>query len=89
MKRSPTLNGRRSPTLNGRMEAIASGVRGRLEERTGFSRRLTDETVNIARALGVADRDIEKWVNQRQKLLAREEERMRGIKSILGKVSER
>jgi hypothetical protein len=71
------------------MEAIAGGVRARLEERTGFSRRLTDETVNAARALGVADRDIEKWVNQRQRLLVTEEERLQGIKSILSKVSDR
>jgi hypothetical protein len=78
-----------SPTPNGRMEAIAGGVRARLEERTGFSHRLTDETVNVARALGVADRDIDKWVNQRQRLLATEEERIRGIKSILSKVSDR
>jgi hypothetical protein len=80
---------KRSPTLNGRMEAIAGGVRARLEERTGFSRRLTDETVNVAKALGVADRDIVKWANQRQKLLATEEERLQGIKSILSKVSDR
>lgn len=80
---------KRSPTPDGRMEAIAGGVRARLEERTGFSRRLTDETVNAARALGVADRDIEKWVNQRQRLLVTEEERLQGIKSILSKVSDR
>lgn len=80
---------KRSPTPDGRMEAIAGGVRARLEERTGFSRCLTDETVNVARALGVADRDIVKWVNQRQKLLAIEEKRLRGIKSILRKVSDR
>ena len=80
---------KRSPTPNGRMEAIAGGVRARIEERTGFSRRLTDETVNVARALGVADRDIVKWVNQRQKLLATEEKRLRGIKSIIDKVSDR
>jgi hypothetical protein len=77
---------KRSPVPDDRMEAIAGGVRARLEERTGFSRRLTDETVNVARALGVADKDIGKWVNQRQKLLATEEERLRGIKSILSKV---
>jgi hypothetical protein len=80
---------KRSPTLDGRMEAIAGGVRARLEERTGFSQRLTDETVNAARTLGVADRDIEKWVNQRRRLLTKEEARLRGIKSILNKVKAR
>jgi hypothetical protein len=68
------------------MEAIACGVQARLEERTGYSSRITNETVNIARALGVADREIEKWVNQRLIRLARDEERLRGIKSLLDKV---
>lgn len=78
----------RSPgqSQNDKMEAIASGVQARLEERTGYSRRITNETVNIARALGVADNVIEKWVSQRLTLLAHDEERLRGIKSILDKV---
>jgi hypothetical protein len=80
---------KRSIMPDGRMEAIAGGVRARLEERTGFSRCLTDETVNVARALGVADREIEKWVNRRQKQLTAEEERLRGIKSLLGRVGTR
>jgi hypothetical protein len=66
------------------MEAIARGVEARLEERTGHSRRITNETVDIARALGVADREIEKWVNQRTELLAREEARLKEIKARLG-----
>jgi hypothetical protein len=69
-----------------KMEAIAYGVQARLEERTGYTRRITNETVNIARALGVADREIEKWVNQRSMQLAHNEEKLRGIKSILNKV---
>jgi hypothetical protein len=71
---------------NGKMEAIACGVQARLEEKTGYSRRITNETVNIARALGVADREIEKWASQRLNQLAREEERFREIKSLLDKV---
>lgn len=65
---------------NDRMEAIACGVQARLEERTGYSRRITNETVNIARALGVADREIEKWVSQRLNRFARDEERIRILK---------
>jgi hypothetical protein len=80
---------KRSNMPDDRMEAIAGGVRARLEERTGFSRCLTDETVNVARALGVADREIEKWVNRRQKQLTAEEERFRGIESLLSKVGVR
>lgn len=70
-------------SLNGRMEAIAGGVRARLEESTGFSRRVTSETVEIARVLGVADKEIERWVNRQHELLASEEERIRSIKTLI------
>jgi len=65
------------------MEAIAGGVRARLEERTGFSRRITSETVEIARALGVADREIERWLRERQALLELEVQRIRSLKERL------
>lgn len=71
---------------NGRMEAIACGVQARLDERTGYSRRVTDETVNVARTLGLADREIKTWVNQRVKQLAHDEERLRNIKILLDRV---
>jgi hypothetical protein len=67
------------------MEAIARGVQARLEERTGYSQRLTSETVEIARALGLADREIERWVSRRESQLAYHEEKIRGIKSIMAR----
>ncbi len=70
---------KRPITPDRRMEAIAGGVRARLEARTGFSRKITGETVEIARAMGVADREIEKWFKERQRLLAIQEERIRSI----------
>ncbi len=70
-------------TPDGMMEAIARGVQARLEEKTGYSRWLTKETVEIARALGVPDREIERWVNQRETRLADSEERIRDLKSRL------
>jgi hypothetical protein len=79
-----TMSTRASP--DGRMEAIACGVRARLEERTGFSRRITDETINIARALGVTDREINTWANQHLKQLARDEARLQSIKAILDRI---
>jgi len=74
---------RRTDTGDGRMEAIARGVQARLEEKTGYSRRLTGETVEIARALGITDREIERWVNQRESRLADSEERILGIKRLV------
>jgi hypothetical protein len=81
---TPTRHAGRSP--NGRMEAIACGVKARLEEMNGYYHTVTDETVNIARALGVADREINTWVNQRVKQMARDEARLRSIKTLLDRV---
>jgi hypothetical protein len=86
MLKNPTHAEITCVSTNGRMEAIACGVKARLEERTGYARRITDETVSIARALGVADREIDTWVNQRLRKLAREEARLRGIRQILERV---
>jgi hypothetical protein len=71
------------PARYDKMEAIASGVRARLEESTGYSRRLTDETVNTARALGVSDAVIERWTAERLNRLAQETIRLREIRAIL------
>jgi hypothetical protein len=71
----------------GNMEAIAYGVQARLDERTSFSRRVTDETVNTARALGVSESVIERWEAQRLNRLAREIERLREIRALLEKSS--
>jgi hypothetical protein len=69
-----------SPLPDGRMEAIAHGVEARFEERTGYFRKITNETVSIARALGVAPREIEKWRKERQVLLDLEEARISSLK---------
>jgi hypothetical protein len=68
-----------SPSPDGRMEAIARGVQARFEERTGYSRKIANETVSVARALGVAPREIEKWRRGRQILLDREEVRIHNL----------
>jgi hypothetical protein len=86
LPKSPTSTRHADRSSNGRMEAIACGVKARLEERNGYYRTVTDETVNIARALGVADREINNWVNQRVKQLARDEARLRSIKILLDRV---
>ena len=70
-------------TADGRMEAIEREVQARLEERTGYSRRLTRETVDAARALGIRNREIERWLNERETRLANNEEKIREIKSII------
>ena len=69
-----------------KMEAIACGVQARFEESTGYSKKVTDETVNIARTLGVADSEIERWATHRLSRLAHDTERLREIKSLLDKV---
>ena len=69
-----------------KMEAIAYGVQARFEENTGYSKRVTDATINVARALGVPETEIEKWANHRLTRLARDTERLREIKSLLAKL---
>jgi hypothetical protein len=69
-----------------KMEAIACGVQARLEETTSFSRKVTDETINTARDLGVADSVITRWANQRLNHLARETQRLREIRAILDRI---
>jgi hypothetical protein len=68
-----------------KMEAIACGVQARLEESTGYSKKVTDETINVAKALGVTNTEIERWANHRFSQLAHETERLREIKSLLYK----
>ena len=69
-----------------KMEAIAYGVQARFEENTGYSKRVTDATINVARALGVPEVEIEKWAASRLTQLARDTERLREIKSLLDKL---
>ena len=78
--------GRNQPTILRKMEAIACGVQARFEESTGYSKKVTNETINIAKALGVADSEIERWATHRLSRIARDTERLREIKSLLDKV---
>jgi hypothetical protein len=74
------------PRLNDRMEAISWGVQARFEERTGYSKKVIDETINIARSLGLSNTEIERWVNNRQNHLAQDTVKFREITSLLNKV---
>lgn len=74
------------PTSFDKMEAIACGVQARFEESTSYSKKVTDETINVARALGVADTEIERWATHRLSRLARDTERLKKIKFLLNKV---
>jgi hypothetical protein len=78
--------GKKQTSALSKMEAIACGVQARFEESTGYSRKVTDETINIARALGVADSEIEKWASYRLSRIAHDTERLREIKTLLNKV---
>ena len=68
-----------------KMEAIACGVQARFEENIGYSKKVTDETVNIARSLGVANSEIERWASHRLDRIAHDTKRLRDIKSLLNK----
>ncbi len=66
-----------------KMEAIADGVQARFEENTSYSRVITEATINVARALGVSEGEIERWAAHRSTRLAHDTERLREIKSLL------
>ncbi len=78
--------GKNRTTVVNKMEAIACGVQARFEESTGYSKKVTDETINVARALGVSDNEIERWATHRLSRIARDTERLREIKTLLNKV---
>lgn len=65
------------------MEAIACGVEAWFEENTGYSRRVTETTVAVARALGMPEGEIEKWAYSRSIHVA---EKGRVVKSLLDRL---
>jgi hypothetical protein len=68
-----------------RMDAIACGVHARFEESTGYSQKITDTTINIARTLGVSETEINRWTLNRSSQMANQTERLKEIKSLLEK----
>jgi len=62
------------------MDSIAYGVEAWFEENTGYSRRVTETTVVIARELGIPGDEIERWAAFR---LIRDTEKVRAIESLL------
>ena len=65
------------------MDAIAYGVEARFEEKTGYSRRVTEAVVGTARILGIPEAEIERWASSRLDRLIRDTEKLREIKSRL------
>jgi len=63
------------------MDAIACGVEAWFEENTGYSRRVAETTVDIARALGVPESDIKRWESSRA--ICDDVEKVSVIKSLL------
>ena len=65
------------------MDAIARGAEARLDSIFGYSKMVTQETVDIARRLGIAEEEIQRWEAIRAKNDAK---RNTAIKSSLGKL---
>ena len=60
------------------MDAIATGVETKLDPFSAYSKVVTQRTIDIARQLGIAEAEIQKWATAKAKLDA---ERARVIKS--------
>lgn len=74
----------RNSSLN-RMDAIACGVHARFEESTGYAKKITETTINIARALGVPKKEINRWAARHSNGLASETGKFKEIKYLLEK----
>ena len=68
-----------------RMEAIAFGVRARFEESTGYIRKINETTVNVAKALGVPEKEINKWMETQQSQQTNESQKLKEIRALLEK----
>ena len=65
------------------MDAIAYGVEARFEENTGYSRRVTEATVDIAQELGIPEAEIKRWAASRLARLIGDTEKLKEITSRL------
>jgi hypothetical protein len=88
-----TLMRRKANNINqtqadGRMEAIARGVRVRFEQITGYYETLNRETVRIARALEIPEKEIENWSDRLFEQAHRDDAKLSTIKSRLGRTAE-
>ena len=70
------------------MDAIAYGVEAWFEENTGYSRRVTETTVDVARALGIPEGEIKRWAASRLARLIHDTEKLNVIKSLLKRLQE-
>lgn len=83
-KRSP--KGRDKPTTEepfSRMNAIVRGVEARFDSLFGYSKMVTQETIDIARQLGIPKKEIQRWAALRTRHDAK---RNAAIKSLLNKL---
>jgi len=81
-------SGRNHHTVSDKIEAIACGVQARFEETTGYSKKITDTTIRIARTMGIPEPEIERWASQRPNLLGQGTEGLDKIRSVLAKAFE-
>ena len=65
------------------IDTIARGVEAKLDLLDGHSKRVTQRTIDVARELGIVEKEIERWAVEKAKLVS---ERDRGIKSSLSKL---
>jgi len=70
------------------MDAIAFSVQAWFEDNTAYSRRVHETTVDIARALGMPEDEVEKWAASRLARLVRDTEKLNAIKSLLQRLQE-
>lgn len=78
-----------SPAIKGgsdEINAIAHGVEAKLNSLAGFSEMVTQQSVEIARQLGMSEEEIQRWATTRSML---DSQRSRAVYSSLDKVGKK
>jgi len=65
------------------MDAIAYGVEAKLDFLTGYSKMVTQRTIDCARDLGIPEKEVREWATTRA---MRDSEKQRVLKSLVEKV---
>ncbi len=66
-----------------RMDAIASGVEAQLDPYSGYSKLVTQRTVDIARQLGIDEEEVQRWATAKETLTSKKKRVIRSAQDKL------
>ncbi len=66
-----------------RMDAIASGVEAQLDPYSGYSKLVTQQTIDIARQLGIDEEEVQRWATAKETLTSKKKRVIRSAQDKL------